>query len=208
MLQNAHAARLPKPTHFISIPLNLTGCLTEVFREFKRDALELAAGLDDSAFMPAVKLHLTVAVTNLAAGGDKAAMLEILTRRLERAKIFDVELAGLAVIKGTVKECAVLYARVSPQKQLDALFKPLVEEMACKGLTATLAIKWHCTLINIKYSTPQPGRPFDASRLMERWGERPFGTVRCNQVHLSLLGGGVDGSSGYYRHEKTCWLQP
>lgn len=203
--RNMEKTCVQRPTHFISIPLNLNGSLNSSYSKFKSEALETASGLHESAFMPNAKLHLTVTVVNLSAVSDKSAVMDILFHRLGGIKALNVSLLGLDVIKGTVKECSVLYARVAEPKALDSLFKPIIEEMAGRGLTCDFSIKWHCTLINIKYAEPAVRRCFNATHLIERWKERELGLVVCDQVHLSILNKDID-KDGYYRAEKKFHL--
>ena len=66
-----------------------------------------------------------------------------------------------------------------------------------------LSIKLHATIVNTKHSSARSNsRPsFDARPLLKRLNGRHIASVPLHELHLSIMGGGQDETSGYYRSE-------
>ena len=68
-----------------------------------------------------------------------------------------------------------------------------------------LTIKLHATIVNTKHGSNNARsntRPsFDARPLLKRLKGRHIASVPLHELHLSIMGGGQDRTSGYYRSE-------
>lgn len=134
------------PTHFISIPLNLTGTLDAPHQQFLQMARPLCqASWKDSLAVPSVKLHLTVAVMHLSDATRLEAAKALLAQHSERfaARAIQVTLRGLQILKGSRDLCRLIYAKVDAKGQaaLDDLFAPLLRQLVQAGLCDTLSTK-------------------------------------------------------------------
>ena len=160
-------------THFISIPLNISNGLTDKYKEFMRQA----KGIDHNAFTKVNRLHLTACMLRLD-GKDIDKMKDMLKRLTHYLKV-ELELGGLNVMKGSREDARVVYASVVNEQVLKSFEDALRRELASYNTSDLAQVKWHCTLINGKYT----GRGYDTSELPEI----EFGVVRPVELHLSRL---------------------
>lgn len=134
------------PTHFISIPLNLTGTLDAPHRQFLQMARPLCqASWKDSLAVPSIKLHLTVAVMHLPDATRLEAAKALLAQHWERfaSRAIRLSLRGLQILKGSRDLCRLIYAKVDAKSQaaLDDLFAPLLQHLVRAGLCDSLSTK-------------------------------------------------------------------
>lgn len=173
--------RLP-PSHFLSLPLPTlsSGAMDTVFMSkidaFHKDILGMnARGMDASILVPASRLHLTLGVMKLYTKEDvqKACLL---LKECSR-EIYDVlgtrtavvRLKGLEIMKGSVKDAHVVYAKIEDSGEsyirLKGLVKVLVKRFVQSGFIderdaekAAESVLLHVTLINSKYRKGNRGR--------------------------------------------------
>lgn len=133
------------PTHFISIPLNLDGKLSDRYSEFVRAARTGCSDpLHDSLLMPPIKLHLTVAVMSLSEPEKLEAAKLLISRHEPILKgVAKVNLKGLHILKGSREACRLLYAKVdeASQAELNNAFAPLLQDLVKAGLCGSLSTK-------------------------------------------------------------------
>jgi hypothetical protein len=186
-------------THFISIPLNLDDDLTKTLEIFQEKTLKLMTGsvdINKTLFVPTPKLHLTISVHKIH---DNESLMNdlkgILKDSCQTIKPFDVSIRGLDIMKGDPRNCRVLSAKISASINIDEFASILLQKLVLHGLSDTLSVKWHCTLMNVKYCTLN--KPFDAQPILKAFSNYKFGIVRIKSIHISKFNR-RQSSDGYY----------
>ena len=189
-------------THFISIPLNLDKDLTENYETFREKVLKLIPGSvndNKTLFVPTPKLHLTISVhkidDNESLTSDLSDLRDILKNTCQTIEPFDILIRGLDIIRGGPQNCRVLFAKISASINLDAFTFTLLQKLVLHGLCGSLSVKWHCTLMNVKYSTTN--KPFDARPIFKAFSNYNFGLVTIKSIHISKFNH-RPSSDGYY----------
>lgn len=196
-------------THFISIPLNLGGSLTEKYDSFCAKALAVIPGdaiLNKKAFNSAARLHLTVAIFTLSSPQEIARIQDIFQLALNESGIkgpFEIALEGLEVIVGVSEACKVLVIPPQIPKQLDIFSHVLLEKLFQAGFSKDLSVKWHCTLLNTNYSNR---KPIDIRPVLRNSSKMKLGTVRVTEIHLSKLGNSGGNQSNRYYTPEHVWI--
>ncbi len=116
----------------------------------------------------------------------------------------DVAVKGVGIMKGTLKNCLVLYAEVQKDDQLDELGEQIICSLASHGLIHNFRpIKWHATLINTRYCTELRGG-FDVTKIIKDYANFDFGKFTLSLLLLNSLQMPLDSNSGYY-HSDYQW---
>ncbi|VVD01731.1 unnamed protein product [Leptidea sinapis] len=222
-------------THFISIPFNQAAVM-ERFEKFKATVLRdfNGRGLDESCFIRASKLHITVRMLSLMDNEERLLASKVLTEANEkviRPMLKDylplrIRLKGLSYMNDDPKEMHVLYGRVEedegPTGILQDTVNALAEFLYKTGVVINrfndTSVKMHVTLINTRYrnsgsQSDEEGssskkniarESFDGSKILSSLGDYDFGVVEWRDIHLSQRS--VVGPDGYYQatHVVSC----
>ncbi|XP_013168252.1 PREDICTED: activating signal cointegrator 1 complex subunit 1 isoform X2 [Papilio xuthus] len=212
-----------KPTHFISIPLN-TPTIMKNFEKFKETVLQEVKDLDESLFIGAHKLHITVGVMCLMDNEERLQATKLLSEAkdqiimplLQEKLPLQIRLKGLSYMNDDPKNIHVLYANVEDEAGTDIIQRladDLVNFFHKAGFMRNNEygrdrVKLHVTLLNSKYrsksnseETSTNGRkvkePFDGSQILNKFVDYDFGVTEITDVHLSQMK--TMGDDGYYQ---------
>ncbi|XP_050361567.1 activating signal cointegrator 1 complex subunit 1 [Nymphalis io] len=218
-----------KSTHFISIPLNLPNII-EQFEHFKDSVLRdcSSTGLEESLFIRAEKLHLTVGVMCLMDNEERLTASKLLTEAREKCIMpllndyqpLQIRLKGLSYMNDDPKEINVLYGCVEEVNAPSGLLQRVVDNIVSHFYKAGFMdkvygrdnVKMHVTLLNSKYRRQQEiddeaiskqrkkQETFDGSQILSKFADYDFGTVELNNIYLSQRKS--TGPDGYY--QSTC----
>ncbi|KAI8438190.1 hypothetical protein MSG28_010811 [Choristoneura fumiferana] len=169
-------------------------------------------GVEESVFISANKLHLTVGVMSLMDDEEKLLATTLLTDAKEKVII----MKGLAYMKNNPEKIDVLYAKVeecgSQSGSLQQVADGVVDHFHSKGLMkkeefGRKNVNLHVTLLNSRYrarASSQDVRTrqrifrqsFDGTQILEKFGDYEFGVMEFGDIHLSQFGD--IGADGYY----------
>ncbi|XP_045511187.1 activating signal cointegrator 1 complex subunit 1 isoform X1 [Colias croceus] len=223
------ARRKQRATHFISIPLNQPN-IQKTFEKFKESVLRecQSRALEESLFIPATKLHLTVGVMCLMDNEERLLVSKLLTEAKERIIMpiiqdhlpLRLRIKGLSYMNDDPKEINVLYSCVeeenAPAGLLQEMVDAIVDFFYKKGFMekefGRNNVKMHVTLLNTKYrgrreddddSMPRnrgTRQTFDGTDILNKFKDYDFGVVQLTDIHLSQRQ--TIGPDGYY--QPTC----
>lgn len=199
-------------SHFISIPLN-SDLIKNSFEKFKQDILkDPPRGVTESIFQNPNKLHLTVSVLTLVDDEElstaqqvlQSCYEEVLSSLFPKNKKYSIVLEGLEIMNDDPSEVNVLYGNVHMESQKE---NQNMQEMADKiaeyyyksSLTRKQydRVKLHATLLNTRFRNPDEKKEaFDATYILEKYGNYCFGIMEFNSIHLSIRF--TTGDSSYY----------
>ncbi|KAL3691987.1 hypothetical protein R1sor_005638 [Riccia sorocarpa] len=189
-------------------------------REMEKGVVEVEgiphkSGIDKSIFVKPRTFHLTVLMLKLWNEERVQQAAEVLEKTqaavheaLEGRPVA-LNFRGVETMRGKPDKAHVLYARVEDSAEKTRLLQ------ACKVLTDAYvesglvmekdidqSLKLHATLMNTTHRTVKKNRrfgkriPFDATEILEQYGEWNWGNFGMLNVHLSQRF--VYGESGYY----------
>mmetsp|Transcript_18938 Transcript_18938/g.42751 ORF Transcript_18938/g.42751 Transcript_18938/m.42751 type:complete len:312 (+) Transcript_18938:211-1146(+) len=199
--------------------------LVDGFREDV--VLQRFAGIDASIFMPSQRMHFTLCMLKLHSHAQVEEMKEALkdlSARLaatsDYARSVFAHMKGLHIFTDDPTSVGVVFTtdRSSAlQNRMNSVADLMFELFQARNLVSAqnlmsqrllssdgqhAEVKLHATLMNTKYAKSRfeerPEREnFDASVLMERFGQVDFGAVELKELHLSSLD--EMGDNGFYR---------
>lgn len=189
-------------THFLSV-----SCANEEikssFLRFKDEVLQDSAAYDESLFEEPEQLHLKIAMLVLPDDQDTVIALEC----LEECKkmIFDkflqdgplqVTVAGIRDTDGYPSVCRVLYANVVSEK-MQQVANEVAKFFEIRGMIKLEEenVKLRVPMMNASFgfrrtdlrSTLTLRWNFNATRILEKFGDFHFGTFTVKEIHLSKL---------------------
>ena len=197
------SARSKQPfTHFLSIPF-ATNEIKSNFLNFKENVLDMRQklyNLEESLFQKPEKLHLTVCTLSLMDNDDRslAAQLlqdckeDIIDPILDQYGPIKLKLEGLEYMNDDPKSVDVLYAKVESEP-LQMMVDRIESYFVANGLIQKKYdhVKMHVTLINTRFrdniamEDDKTRITFDASKILENFGNFYFGTEDFKEIHLS-----------------------
>lgn len=216
-------------THFISIPMNFPNIMKQ-FENFKASVLRECSGcgLEESLFIRAERLHLTVGVMCLMDNEERLTASKLLTDARDKYIVpllqnylpLKIRLKGLSYMNDDPKEINVLYGCVEEVNAPSGLLQQVVDAIVTHYYKAGFMdkeygrdnVKMHVTLLNSKYRGRTKGvdedtnvrnkkrETFDGSQILSKFSDYDFGTVELNDIHLSQRNS--TGPDGYY--QSTC----
>ncbi|CAK1550016.1 unnamed protein product [Leptosia nina] len=216
-------------THFISIPMNSPDIMKS-FESFKNSVLSecQSRGLEESLFIKASKLHITVGVMCLMDNEERLLASKYLTEAKELIIMpilknylpLRLRLKGLSYMNDDPKDVHVLYGTVEEDNVRDGLLQDVVDAIVeffyKKGFMdkefGRDHVKVHVTLLNSKYrgrssrddedepSIKQQRESFDGSEVLKKFKDFDFGVIELSSIHLSQRKS--MGSDGFY--QQTC----
>lgn len=185
--------------------------ITSSFLRFKDDVLKdsEASGEDLSLmFQKPEKLHLSITVLALPHKEDIVIARECLEEckklivdKLLRDGPLQVTVAGLSSRNANLRFCKVLYANVVSDK-MQEVGSEIKQHFAKRGLIKLFQkdIKLQVSLMNAKFSVEsgedggsshklirKPRENFDATGIIEKFGDFRFGSFTVNEIHLSKI---------------------
>lgn len=200
----------PQFTHILLVSFANEEIISSFLR-FKDDVLKdsEASGVDLSLmFQKPENLALTITIMALPHNEDIVIGLECLEecKKLIVDKFLQdgplqVTMAGLSSRNANLKLCTVLYANVISEK-MQELGSEIKQHFAKRGLIKLYQenIKLQVSLMNAKFSAEsgencksshnlnwKPRGNFDATRILENFGDFHFGSFTVNEIHLSKL---------------------
>ncbi|XP_022124536.2 activating signal cointegrator 1 complex subunit 1 [Pieris rapae] len=199
-----------KSTHFIALPMN-NAEIVKNFENFKELVLQncQGRGLDESIFIRASKLHITVGVMCLMDNEERllaskylAEVKDHIMPIIQSHLPLKLRLKGLSYMNDDPKEMDVLYGSVqednAPKGVLQDMIDAIAQFFIKKGLMANQFgrdnVKIHVTLLNSKYRektmendspTKQRRESFDGSEILDKFNDYDFGVMEINNIHLS-----------------------
>ncbi|XP_030837722.1 activating signal cointegrator 1 complex subunit 1 [Strongylocentrotus purpuratus] len=198
----------------------------QAFREDVLKECKHCSGVDERIFQIPQKLHLTIVTLVLLTKKEVKAALEILNDCLEniinpilQGNPLLIDLAGLEYMNDDPGKVDILYGKVRMQDGTDGLQEianriqeRFVASELCQDSRNDLEVKLHATLMNSIFRAPEvknqrsEGRgrgqqqrsreAFDASEILELFGDFSFGELRVNSLHL--VGRGRCAEDGSY----------
>ncbi|XP_026757282.2 activating signal cointegrator 1 complex subunit 1 isoform X2 [Galleria mellonella] len=174
-----------KSTHFISIPMNSPDIIKN-FENFKEIVLRdnSSRDLEESLFIKAQKLHITVGVMCLMDNEERLYVSKLFTEAKEKIIMplirdhlpLRIRLKGLSYMNDDPRSIDVLYGLVqeeaAPTGLLQNLTDALVEYFYKAGFMekeyGREHVKMHVTLINSKYRS----RSSEATTAEDKWKDR------------------------------------
>lgn len=205
-------------THFLSIPLasvkdQVKQWQDEVVDTYTQGNITIT-GFDPSILLAPERMHLTVLMLKLFSPQEIEKAKELLNKA--SPQLYDllgsrsavVRLQGLEIMNDDPGAVDVLYVKVNEvgDKRLIPVCDYLLKLFFEAGLTSSQdrGIKLHATLINTRHrrASGEPGqrearRTFDATELLQKYGNVDFGQHRLNGIHLSERGH-FSKETGYY----------
>ncbi|XP_023033238.1 uncharacterized protein LOC111518980 [Drosophila willistoni] len=186
--------RIYRTTHILVIPLN-EGEVRQRYLEFKKCVMGAELNIAESLYQWDNFLHITLCSFTLTDENDEQQMLAELQNceqfLNDSASPFDMRIKGIILQPGDPECTRKVWAHVEAPR-LEQFSNKCVSHFNGFNLTNTTNRKsLHCTLIKNRFNkqlkTRMP-RNFDASEILNRWGDYDFGNAQCNQVHLCRLG--------------------
>jgi len=200
-------------THFLCIALDADH-MDEKFADFKEKVLELnARGVDGSIFQEAKRLHLTLSLTPFLNDAEVNDLLPTISDTVNQIKqqylpeeLVKIHLRGIEYMNDDPGEVDVLYAKVSlpdSSNRLQKFVDEVVDALSTNGLVKKQYdhVKLHATIMNTLFrenKTPKEERTrnqkfkervtFDATKILELYGDYVFGEVTFNKLDISLKG--------------------
>ncbi|KAI3773357.1 hypothetical protein L1987_47884 [Smallanthus sonchifolius] len=208
-------------SHFISLPLALPPSLVDKLINFQNsilgmnDATEL--GIDASIFTKPQTLHLTVLMLKLWDEERLDAAVRIF-KGIE-AEVMDalggqsvsIKLKGLACFNDSFDKVHILYAPVEVVGGDGRLLRAcniITDAFINSGLVLVEntrhTLKLHATVMNTIYRNR--AYPFDAGRIVEKYGSEAWGECSISEIHLSERF--VYDENGYYHRCASFPLNP
>lgn len=209
-------------THFLSVSF-ANEEIKKNFAQFKQEVLNDSEvfGLDESLFQKPEKLHLTVVMLVLLDNEDRAIAAEYLQDCkefyidpvLDGGKL-EVKLAGLDYMNDDPSAVDVLYGKIVSE-ELQQISNGIAEYFSSRGFLQLRSenVKLHVTLMNSRFSdhddaiekdeavdprdpNRQQRKTFDASKILSKYKNFYFGTMKISEIHLSQRYS--KASNGYY----------
>ncbi|XP_015114091.1 activating signal cointegrator 1 complex subunit 1 [Diachasma alloeum] len=203
-------------THFVSIPLNndeFKGNYKAFREQILRDPTREIHGIVDEMFVGGNKLHLTVGMLLLLDDEEKRKAAEtlekcvedvvqpILTRETEPIRL---KIEGLECMNSNPAKASILYGRVEENRILQELVDKVFGYFIEKGLMKSQydnKVKLHMTLMKTsrlrgKSKKHQRQRTFDATKILEDFGNYEFGETTLDTLHICECS--TDVSDGSY----------
>ncbi|XP_037950605.1 activating signal cointegrator 1 complex subunit 1 [Teleopsis dalmanni] len=191
--------RMPK-THFVGVDLHKTE-IREKFIDFRTQILEKSyPGIDEHLFMPDNRLHLTLQTCVLLDETERTEAVKVLqncSKYLEGITTpFDVKVTGLEIMNDDPSAVRVLYGTVDApelQKFGDLCLAAFIKtDLSFKEFDRD-NIKLHMTVMNSRYRKKiieNAPDTFDAREILKQFGSFNFGTTKCNEISLCVMGTG------------------
>lgn len=155
------------------------------------------------AFISPQKFHLTIALVDLS--GTMPAGFHQAISSVLAPKALSIVISGIDILKGTPKECDLLYARIECSELQDFGSKVQLALAKMGMLLDFRPIVWHATICNSRYNS---NRAFDVSAILNSpLKDFAFGTATVDQIHASCLLERADPQTGYYKNICTWLLQ-
>ncbi|XP_013188828.2 activating signal cointegrator 1 complex subunit 1 isoform X1 [Amyelois transitella] len=158
-----------RATHFISIPVNGPAVMKN-FEQFKEAVLKscsMCRGIEESLFIKAHKLHITVGVMCLMDNEERVHASKLFTEAKDKIVMpiirdylpLKIRLKGLSYMNDDPKEIDVLYCTVQEEEAPVGLLQRLTDSLVQYFYKAEFMkkefdrdnVKLHVTLINSKY---------------------------------------------------------
>ncbi|KAG6459775.1 hypothetical protein O3G_MSEX011585 [Manduca sexta] len=125
-----------RPTHFISIPMNNSNIVAN-FERFKAEVLKECPNFDESLFIRAQKLHITMGVMCLMDNEERLLASKLLTEANEKviAPLLQsrappkIKLKGLSYMNDDPKQIDVLYGNVQEEGHPTGFFQNLGDSL-------------------------------------------------------------------------------
>ncbi|BBN19762.1 activating signal cointegrator complex subunit 1 [Marchantia polymorpha subsp. ruderalis] len=190
-----------------------------VTEEAKTAALN-KSGIDKSIFVKPRTFHLTVLMLKLWNEERVQAASEVLEKTMAsvhealEGKPVVLDIQGVQTMKGKREKAHVLFARVENSAEKDRLMQAcqvLIDAYVESGLVMEKDIgqplKLHATLMNTTHRTVKKNLrfgkriPFDATEILEQYGQWKWGEFAIQEAHLSQRF--VYGENGYYHCVKS-----
>ncbi|KAG6546122.1 hypothetical protein Mapa_012156 [Marchantia paleacea] len=178
------------------------------------------SGIDKSIFVKPRTFHLTVLMLKLWNEERVEAAADVLEKTMAsvhealegRPVVLDIK--GVETMKGKPEKAHVLFARVEDSAEKTRLMQAcqvLIDAYVESGLVMEKDIgqtlKLHATLMNTTHRTVKKNLrfgkriPFDATEILEQYGQWKWGEFGIQEAHLSQRF--VYGENGYYHCVKS-----
>lgn len=199
-------------THFLSVPMVDTA-IQRSFQDFKEKVLSdpQIFGITEELFQNPSKLHLTLVSMTLLDNTDRAQAAKclqecqetIVNKTLQELGPLEVEMRGIEIMNDDPSVVNVLFGSVECAG-LQVLSNKVYEYFVNKGMTQKKFdhVKLHVTLMNTRFlkERAEPwdssSKSFNATKILEKYGNFNFGRVKVKEIHLSQRH--TTGSNGYY----------
>lgn len=210
-------------THLVSIPFTNPEFVASYLR-FKETVLSTfgqSAGIDDSLFQNAKKLHLTVSVLTLE-NDETLKKAEDFLRQICSSFIASepvdfrrkLQIKSLATMNVDPTRTKVLYAKVEDDR-LQALADKVATEMTANGYVfkddkPSDSVKLHITLMNTVFARRKAMRnrkgkaergsapkSFDSTQILEHYKDVVFADIDFPSMQLNDVR--LEGEDGYYK---------
>ncbi|KAG0179229.1 activating signal cointegrator 1 complex subunit [Apophysomyces sp. BC1021] len=168
-----------------------------VKKTFQRSILS-CEGVDPSILVSPLNLHITIGVLKLLEPCDvedavdflKAECPKVVNSVLKNMPL-SIDVQHLSVMQSDPAAAHVLYVKAE-NKTLNTLCTAVINKMIEGGFMQKdkRSLKIHITMINTAYREPKPKHrfPFNASSILEEYGELELGRVRLDSLHLMKMG--------------------
>ncbi|KAG0170754.1 activating signal cointegrator 1 complex subunit [Apophysomyces sp. BC1015] len=185
-----------RPTHFLSLPI-CSPSIDDKVQTFQRSILS-CEGVDPSILVSPLNLHITIGVLKLLEPCDvedavdflKAECPKVVNSVLKNMPL-SIDVQHLSVMQSDPAAAHVLYVKAE-NKTLNTLCTAVINKMIEGGFMQKdkRSLKIHITMINTAYREPKPKHrfPFNASSILEEYGELELGRVRLDSLHLMKMG--------------------
>ncbi|XP_050538008.1 activating signal cointegrator 1 complex subunit 1 [Daktulosphaira vitifoliae] len=202
-------------THFISFPM-LNEAVVKNYLTFKEKVLENCQncrGVSESLFNEELKLHLTITCFILC-NRSEINKTVLLTKELEKSILrpknlntLDISIQGLDYMNDDPSDVNILYAKVH-NPELQSLANEIQSFFSKSDLAQKPRndnVKLHVTLMKTNFDENtsknnyknKTRSTFDATQIVQIFGDFNFGTVHLKQLHLSQRY--TTDSNGYYK---------
>ncbi|XP_068621415.1 activating signal cointegrator 1 complex subunit 1 [Battus philenor] len=216
-----------KSTHFISIPLNESVIMNN-FECFKQKVLHQfsSKGVEESLFIRANKLHITIGVMCLMDNEERIQASKLLAEANEKIlkPLFSnhfplrVRVKGLSYMNDDPKNIDVLYGCVEDEDSSTGIIQKVADVLVDYFNKAGFMdnkeyyrdnVKLHVTLMNSKYrdksytdnevasNKRNVRQTFDGTDILNQFAEYDFGVTEIKTIHLSQRKS--TGADGYYQ---------
>ncbi|XP_063701969.1 activating signal cointegrator 1 complex subunit 1 [Culicoides brevitarsis] len=200
-------------THFLSVPM-VEPEIQETFLDFKTKVLgdNEIYGITEKYFQNPHRLHITIVLLTLLDNADRALAAQYLRECEEtivsQFKGLELQMKGLEIMNDDPSAVNVLFAAIESEA-MQAMSDQLHEYFCNKGLMQRKNdhVKLHVTLMNTKFLKNQEENSrveaFDATKILQKYGNFNFGRVKVKEIHLSQRH--TSGTVGYY--EASCIIK-
>lgn len=205
-------------THFLSVPM-IDSVIQKSYENFKSQILSDPEiyGINEKIFQNSSNLHITIVPLTLLDNADRVQAATCLQecesqilREILGTETMEIEMKGLEIMNDDATAVNVLYGSVDCEV-LQTISDKIYEYFVGRGMTQKKfdRVKLHVTLMNTIFiknrEETKDGKvdTFDASKILEKYGNYDFGKMKIKEIHLSQRH--TRGSNGYY--EASCTIK-